>query len=119
MGTINDIWYCIDKDYNNFQKIEFDTYHAEIFREDTLRYLEEISPKYKGMTLTKDLLGKVSGDFYVDFYQPIEHILLEYEDWQKSEKKFKKLAMATIRGCKLKCVKKSKKIITLDTLFLL
>lgn len=95
-GTINDIWYCIDKDYNNFQKIEFDTYHAKIFREDTLRYLEEVSPKYKGMTLTKDLLGKVSGDFYVDFYQPIEHILFEYEDWQKSEKKFKKLAMATI-----------------------
>lgn len=95
-NTINDVWYCIDKDYHSFQKIEFDTRHAEMFGEDIISYLVEISPKYNGVKLTKDLLGKVSEDFYVDFYQPIEHILPEYECWLKKEKEFKILAMATI-----------------------
>lgn len=94
--TINDIWYCINNDYDGFQKIEFDTRHAEMFSEYAIGYLEEVSPKYKGIKLTKDLLGKVSGDFYVDFYQPIEHILPEYEYWLKKEKEFKILAMVTI-----------------------
>lgn len=94
--TINDIWYCIDNDYHGFQKIEFDTHHAEMFSEHTISYIEEISPKYKGIKLTKDLLGKVSGDFYVDFYQPIEHILPHYEYWLKKEKEFKIIAMITI-----------------------
>ena len=94
--TINDVWYCIDKDYHGFQKIEFDTHHAEMFSEHTIGYLGEISPKYKGIELTKDLLGKVSGDFYVDFYQPIEHVLPHYEYWSKKEKEFKTIAMITI-----------------------
>ena len=94
--TINDVWYCIDKDYHGFQKVEFDTHHAEMFSEHTIGYLGEISPKYKGIELTKDLLGKVSGDFYVDFYQPIEHILPHYEYWSKKEKEFKTIAMITI-----------------------
>ena len=50
-----------------------------MFSEHTIGYLGEISPKYKGIELTKDLLGKVSGEFYVDFYQSIEHILPHYE----------------------------------------
>lgn len=94
--TINDIWYCIDRNYYEFQEIMFDTHHAEMFGEYTIGYLREISPKYKGVNLTKDLLGKVSGDFYVDFYQPIKHILPHYEHWLKKEKEFKFLAMATI-----------------------
>ena len=94
--TINDVWYCIDKDYHGFQKIEFDTRHAEMSSEHTISYLGEISPKCKGLELTKDLLGKVSGDFYVDFYQPIEHILPHYEYWLKKEKEFKVISMITI-----------------------
>lgn len=94
--TINDIWYCIDNDYYGFQKIEFDARHAEMFSEYAIGYLGEISPKYKGIKLTKDLLGKASGDFYDDFYQPIEHVLPEYEYWLKKEKEFKILAMVTI-----------------------
>jgi len=94
--TINDVWYCIDKDYHGFQKVEFDTHHAKMFSEHIIGYLGEISPKYKGIELTKDLLGKVSGDFYVDFYQPIEHILPHYEFWSKKEKEFKTIAIITI-----------------------
>ena len=67
-----------------------------MFSEHTISYLKEISPKYKGIKLTKDLLSKVSRDFYVDFYQPIEHVLPHYEYWLKKEKEFKNLAMVTI-----------------------
>ena len=94
--TINDVWYCIDKDYHRFQKIEFDTRLAEMFSEDIIGYLGGISPTYKGTELTKHLLSNVSGDFYVNFYQPIEHILPHYEYWLKKEKGFKILAMITI-----------------------
>lgn len=94
--TINDIWYCTDKDYHGFQNIKFDTHHAEMFSQYAIGYLEEISSKYKGLELTKDLLGQVSGNFYSDFYQPIEHILPHYECWLKKERKFKILGMVTI-----------------------
>ena len=65
-NTINDIWYCIDKDPHGFEDIIFDTHHANNVSEHIIDYLEEVSHKYKGMKLTKDLLGKVSGDFYVN-----------------------------------------------------
>lgn len=94
--TINDIWYCIDRDNSGFQNIKFNNHHAEMFSEHTIFYLEEISPIYKGVKLTKELLGKVSGDFYTNFYQPIEHILPQYEYWLKKEKQFKIFAMVTI-----------------------
>lgn len=94
--SINDIWNRIDKDYNGFLEVEFDSHSAKIQGKTAISYLEEVSPKYKGVQLTKDLLGEVSGDFYVNFYQPIEHILFEYEYWLKKEKQFKTLAMVTI-----------------------
>lgn len=96
-NTINDIWYCVDKEYVYiYQHLDFDSRHAEMFDEYIRDYLEAISPKYKGMKLTKDLLAKVSGDFFLEKYQPIKHILPQYELWQRKEKEFKMLALATI-----------------------
>ncbi|MEL5895490.1 conserved membrane hypothetical protein [uncultured Dysgonomonas sp.] len=95
--TINNIWYLIDGKYNYIDKsLDFDSRHAQMFSEQTKDYLEAISPKYKGMPLTKDMLAKVSGDFFVDIYQPIQDVLFEYEFWQKKEKEFKILILATI-----------------------
>ena len=94
--TINDIWYCIDRDYPAFKKIMFDTDYTEMLRKQTIGYLEEVSPKYKGMFLSKELLGQVSGEFYVECYQPVEHVLPEYEYWQRKERQFKTLSMGTI-----------------------
>ena len=42
------------------------------------------------------MLPKVSGDFYVDLYQPIQNVLHEYEFWMEEEKYFKLLAFVTI-----------------------
>jgi len=94
---INDIWYLIDGKQNYIDKyLDFDSRHAQMFSEQTKNYLEAISPKYKGMSLTKDILAKVSGDFFAEIYQPIQHILPHYEFWQKKEKEFKILILATI-----------------------
>lgn len=96
-NTINDIWYCIDKDRNNFHNHSgFNSHYAQKISEHTKGYLEAISPKYKGMQLTEDVLEKVSGEFYTEIYQPIERILPHYEFWQRKEKEFKTLALATV-----------------------
>lgn len=95
--TINNIWYLIDDKQNYIDKyLDFDSHHAEMFSEQTRDYLEAVSTKYKGAQLTKDMLAKVSGEFFTDIYQPIQHILYEYEFWQKKEKEFKILTLATI-----------------------
>ena len=95
--TINDIWYCVDKEHDYIYKhLDFDSRHAEMFSEHTIGYLEAISPKYNGIKLTKNLLAKVSGDFFVEMYQPIQHILPHYEFWQRKEKEFKMLALTTV-----------------------
>ncbi|OJV45022.1 MAG: hypothetical protein BGO29_11125 [Bacteroidales bacterium 36-12] len=95
--TINNIWYLIDGKHNYIDKyLDFDSRHAQMLSGQTKDYLESISPKYKDMPLTKDMLAKVSGDFYVDIYQPIQDVLFQYEFWQKKENRFKWLAFATV-----------------------
>jgi hypothetical protein len=95
--TINNIWYLIDGKQNYIDKhLDFDSNHAQMFSEQTKNYLEAISPQYEGMQLTKDMLAKVSGDFFVKIYQPIQYILYQYEFWQKKEKEFKWLALVTV-----------------------
>ena len=95
--TINNIWYLIDGNQGYINKhLDFDSHHVQMFSEHTKGYLEAISPKYKGMQLTKDMLAKVSGDFFAEIYQPIQDILPQYEFWQKKEKEFKILALVTV-----------------------
>lgn len=78
--TINNIWYLNDRDYNYVDKnLVFDSHHAEMHSQFTKEYLEAISPKYKGLQLTKGMLGKVFGDFYTDIYQPIQDVPWEYK----------------------------------------
>lgn len=96
-NTINNIWYLIDQDINYFDNhIDFHSRHEQRSSEYTKKYLEALSPKYKGMELTKNMLASVSGDFFVERYQPIEHILFEYENWQNKEKGFKILTIITV-----------------------
>jgi hypothetical protein len=95
--TINNIWYLIDGKQNYIDKhLDFDSRHAQMFSEQSKNYLEAISPKYKEMPLTKDTLANVSGNFFVEIYQPIQHILPQYEFWQRKEKEFKILILVTI-----------------------
>ena len=95
--TISNIWGLVDKNYDYVNKhLDFDSRHAEMFSQHIKDYLGAISPKYKGMPLTKDMLAKVSGEFYDEIYQPIKHILPQYESWQEKEKEFRILTFFTI-----------------------
>lgn len=96
-NSINNIWYIFDR-YQNFINIdiEFDSHHADMISNHTKEYMEGISPKYIGKPLTEDMLSKVSGDFFVDFYQPVQNVLHQYEFWQSEEKRFKTLIMITV-----------------------
>lgn len=94
---INNIWYCQDKSREDFyNNVGFDENHANNFGEYSLEYLRGISPKYKNERLTKPLLPKVSSDFYVDLYQPIQNVLHQYELCMKKVEEFKYFALLTI-----------------------
>lgn len=95
--TINDIWYCLDRKRNFvYDYLIFDSYHARIFNLKFTNYLEAISPEYKGIQINKDILAKVSGDFYETKYRPIQNFFNQYEFWQKQVKIFKTFAFTTI-----------------------
>lgn len=96
-NTINDIWYCIDNKRNYvYNHLTFDSRAADLFSESIIDHLKSISPKYKGMSMTKDLLDKVSGQFFAEIYRPIQHIPFQYEFWQRKEKEFKTLAVIAV-----------------------
>ena len=95
--TINNVWYVIDKNRNDVNNnLGFDTRYAQMHGEEAKKYLQAIFPEYKEELLTKDMLAKVSGDFFVEMYQPIKNISSQYEFWQKKEKEFMKLIFITI-----------------------
>lgn len=96
-NKINNIWYLIDNKRSViYNRLIFDSNHAELFSEHTRRYLEAISPKYEGAKLTRDTLANVSGEFFTEIYQPIQHILPHYEHWKQKEKRFKILTLVTV-----------------------
>ena len=76
---INNIWYWHDKmrpcnlSWNNH------TFDKELIDKD----LKEINPKYLGLQYDVNLVAKVSGDFYVDIYQPIEYESYRHEAYLK------------------------------------
>ena len=68
---INNVWYWHDKMHpcrpimnRNLMGIE----------EQIKKELKEINPVYLSMPIDMNLVAKVSGDFYTDIYQPIEHV---------------------------------------------
>lgn len=94
---INNIWYYFDRQHDHvYNNLDFDSNTVTHFKDRINGYLTEISSKYRDLPLTKYLLGKVSGDFFTDFYQPIQHICYDYEYWQKKEREFKVLIATTV-----------------------
>lgn len=76
---INNIWYFHDK-----------MNHCRLQWEDSISYdgtdfvakeLKEINPLYLSEQRSVDLVAKVSGEFYTDIYQQIEHETLRHESY--------------------------------------
>jgi len=95
-NKINNVWYCIDNDYAGFNKIKYDESQAYNFASHINEYLSEISPKYQGKSLDRNLLSEVSGFFYANIYLQIENVLPDYERWQRKEKSFKFITICII-----------------------
>lgn len=81
--SINNVWWL----YNEANVKEFitdDIGMGNIYTDSEIHdALYSISPKYKGQPINKKLLSTVSGDFYVDIWQPVQHVTWNYEYWDK------------------------------------
>lgn len=77
---INNIWYY----YDRMHPCRLKWKNESIFLEEIMnKYLAEINPIYTAKEKDIDLLAKVSGDFYVDSYQRIEHEIYRYEAYME------------------------------------
>ena len=81
---INHIWYLYDKGWIVRDHISIDkgngyTYWENLIRESLTAY----NVKYTNSFVDINLLPNVSGEFYVDVWQPVQNITYEYEYWQK------------------------------------
>lgn len=81
--SINNVWWLYNeanvKDYIT-DDIEMGNIYSDSDIHDAL---SNISPKYKGQPINKKLLSSVSADFYVDIWQPVQYVTLNYEYWDK------------------------------------
>jgi hypothetical protein len=84
---INNIWYLYDKGWFVTEHISIDKgngYHSweTLIKESLTTY----NAKYSNSAVDIDLLPKVSGDFYVEVWQPVQNVTYQYEWWQNKRK---------------------------------
>lgn len=78
----------------------YDSYEAESFGKLDREYLNEVFPhKYDETNFSLGLISDVSGTFYTNVYEPIQHVPFEYERWCKKEDEFEMLTFVTIGLC--------------------
>lgn len=79
---INNIWYWHDKMNPCMMTWDSNMYIGEFITKE----LKEINPVYLQNEQNIDLIAKVSGDFYMDVYQPIEVTTYNHEAYQEHYK---------------------------------
>ncbi len=96
-NDINNIWYYVDRSHEDFHR--YCGFKADMINNwggYAKEYLKGISPIYNDAEINEDTIWKVSGDFYVNIYQPIEGYPEFYEEWKKKETIFKWLSFGCI-----------------------
>lgn len=98
---INNVWYYWDnKRSYMIDYCSYDSHKAEMFGKLDREYLNEVFPhKYDETEFSLGMISDVSGTFYANVYEPIQHVPFEYEQWCKKEEEFKKLTFVTIGLC--------------------
>ena len=81
-NIINDVWYNLDKSYDLRHNIVIEGGFVSIAKDA----LCEVYPEYKDREVTAEVLQDVTGDFYVRYWQPVEHCTPNYELWEKKAK---------------------------------
>ena len=100
-NEINNVWYYWDRKRNYMTNYcSYDTRKAELFGTLGREYLNEVFPrKYNKQEFCLNLISDVSGTFFTEIYQPIQHVPFEYEYWCKQEKTFQATTFFTIGLC--------------------
>lgn len=72
---INNVWYWHDKMHPLNLRFDNRSVQTEFIKKE----LKEINPMYLTLPIDVDLVAKVSGEFYTDIYQLVEHIPRNHE----------------------------------------
>lgn len=80
---INDIWYCLEKSPDLRKDLVI---HGGFGIDIAAKALCEVYEKYKGAQMDVNTLHESAGNFYTDYWQPVEHCTQNYEYWQKKAK---------------------------------
>ena len=78
---INNVWYYRDKMHQC--RLGWEGRASYDGTDLIAKELKEINPSYLSEEQCVDLVAKVSGDFYVDIYQPIEYEIFRHEAYLK------------------------------------
>lgn len=96
---INNIWFYLDRKLNVLrQSLSYDEERANCFNKLGKEFLHEVSSKYDGKRWNMSLLMNVSGEFYTNVWQPLQHVPAYYEYWQEKAKEFSYLTIASLSG---------------------
>ena len=98
---INNVWYYWDRKHNYIiDYCSYDTRKTEQFCTLGKECLKEVFPlKYNEQAFSLNLISDVSGTFFTEIYQPIQHVPYEYEYWCRQEKIFQATTFCTIGLC--------------------
>ena len=77
---INDIWYCLEKSPELRRDLVI---HSNFGTDIAANALSEVYERYRGVQMDVNILQESTGNFYTDYWQPIEHCTTNYEYWQK------------------------------------
>jgi hypothetical protein len=86
-GKINHIWYLYNKGWFVTEHISIDNGNGfqsseTLIKESLMAY----NAKYRNNEINIDLLPNVSGEFYVEVWQPVQYVTYQYEYWQKKRR---------------------------------
>lgn len=80
----NNIWYLYEKGNFVTEHISIDKGNGYSYWENLIKEsLAAYSDKYANATIDISLLPKVSGEFFVEVWQPVQYVTSQYEFWQK------------------------------------
>lgn len=81
--TFNNVWYQLDRYPELRRNITIDKGISLHFAIDALG---DVYEKYREKRIDIDILQEVSGAFYTDYWQPVEHCTSNYEYWETKSK---------------------------------
>lgn len=87
--SVNNMWYIFDRNYDFYSHLSFNN---KRLIEEVRNALMEYDKTYSDSVVSLHLLPKVSGDFYVKDWQPIDNVPIQFEQFLKKKQKSQRIA---------------------------